>query len=358
MELADEADFALSNDNEAVYFSKIKESFEMEKEAALQLMEQFGLEPSRSILFKSAAYLAIECNELREAERMISFALAGNPPLEIAEELRNLYEQVNFKRHLQLKGVSLEEDELQLAIAGNEVGLGVVESEEFVKRVDFAEKMIFRVAERIARHPFKARAKVPEHLHLYMSVPRAASFAVSLKIGSMETETKEDYPAKNEIIKEIFDCLDVFNNEGEKGLKDLIKDDDYLRNFIGLTRELAPDGDRINLVGFTAVIGKQHREIVIEKTKSQIKIPSKKRKKINLDELKDITVEGILTFADKKGERFKINNEEEGITYTVLIEKGLCDIVKPYWDEYVKIEGKLKDKKKHILIFQNILSLG
>jgi hypothetical protein len=36
------------------------------------------------------AVLAIECFELREAERLIGLALAGNPLINIANELRDL----------------------------------------------------------------------------------------------------------------------------------------------------------------------------------------------------------------------------------------------------------------------------
>jgi hypothetical protein len=49
---------------------------------------QLDLEPTRSFLRRST--LALECNELREAERLISRALSGFPPIDIAEELRNL----------------------------------------------------------------------------------------------------------------------------------------------------------------------------------------------------------------------------------------------------------------------------
>jgi hypothetical protein len=36
----------------------------------------------------------MECGEAREAERLIAIALSGNPPGEIAEELRDLWQQV------------------------------------------------------------------------------------------------------------------------------------------------------------------------------------------------------------------------------------------------------------------------
>lgn len=52
-----------------------------------------GVEPSRSVLLRSAACLALQCSGLgedREAEQLIALGLAGDPPAEIADELRAL----------------------------------------------------------------------------------------------------------------------------------------------------------------------------------------------------------------------------------------------------------------------------
>ncbi|HEX5271222.1 MAG TPA: hypothetical protein VFW33_12065, partial [Gemmataceae bacterium] len=57
-----------------------------------------SLEPTRSVLHRSAASLALECGEYREAERLIATALAGSPPETIAEELRDLLHRVYFDR--------------------------------------------------------------------------------------------------------------------------------------------------------------------------------------------------------------------------------------------------------------------
>jgi hypothetical protein len=105
-----------------------KEAFELEKKAALMAKDEKIGEPSESIYLKSAACLALDCKEYREAEKLISLALAGEPPYEIAEELRNLLEDVNFHRHLQLNGIELNQSELQLVVSGNAVGYGMAKS--------------------------------------------------------------------------------------------------------------------------------------------------------------------------------------------------------------------------------------
>lgn len=71
-----------------------KEAFKKESEAALQLVNQFELEPSRSLMFKGAAILAFQAELYREAEKMVSFGLSGNPPEKIVQELREIQFQI------------------------------------------------------------------------------------------------------------------------------------------------------------------------------------------------------------------------------------------------------------------------
>ncbi|NJM77199.1 MAG: hypothetical protein HC852_17215 [Acaryochloridaceae cyanobacterium RU_4_10] len=40
--------------------------------------------------FSPPIVMGLECSELREAERLIGRALSGNPPMDIANELRDL----------------------------------------------------------------------------------------------------------------------------------------------------------------------------------------------------------------------------------------------------------------------------
>lgn len=66
-------------------------AFQYEREAAMLLLNDYDIEPTRSVLFRSAASLALNFEDCREAERMIAFGLSGNPPPEILEELRELF---------------------------------------------------------------------------------------------------------------------------------------------------------------------------------------------------------------------------------------------------------------------------
>ena len=94
MELADEGDIAKRQGNLEQAKRWYREALEYERLAAEAVAPTLTLEPTRSVLHRSAASLAIDCEEWREAERLIAVALSGNPPEEIADELRDLLQQV------------------------------------------------------------------------------------------------------------------------------------------------------------------------------------------------------------------------------------------------------------------------
>jgi hypothetical protein len=96
MRLADEADKSRRAGDLQAAREQLRQAFEQERQAAQLSAADLTLEPTRSVLHRSAASLAVECGALREAERLIAGALAGNPPEEIAEELRDLLEKVYF----------------------------------------------------------------------------------------------------------------------------------------------------------------------------------------------------------------------------------------------------------------------
>ena len=91
MDLAFKADRARSQGAEREAGRLYREALELELEAIRKLEEP--VEPARSVLHRSAAWLALDCGDARQAEKLAAAALAEQPPHEIAEELRNVREQ-------------------------------------------------------------------------------------------------------------------------------------------------------------------------------------------------------------------------------------------------------------------------
>ena len=80
---------------------KASELFEraLEKEiAAISALDEY-VEPTYSVLHRSAATLALDCNQYHKAGKLAAKALAKEPPAEIAEELRDVLNQANSQLH-------------------------------------------------------------------------------------------------------------------------------------------------------------------------------------------------------------------------------------------------------------------
>lgn len=79
----------------------------MEKEAAEDLVSELNGEPTRGVLFRSAAYLAFRLQRYDEASELIDAGLLGVPFPEIAVELRGLKEQISRRTRSERPVISM-----------------------------------------------------------------------------------------------------------------------------------------------------------------------------------------------------------------------------------------------------------
>lgn len=342
-----------SNYEEAEHLYEKALFYELE---AIQILDQTDAsEPTYSVLHRSAATLALDCNNPKKAEQIVAKALSHNPPKEIAEELRDLFEQVNFRRHLLRRGIVLDEDEMQMSLAGKEVGFGVVNSEEFLQRVQNASKIIYRLVERRQNKPFRERGRIRKALkddyEVFVSVPRAASFSITLKLGRPTSQQKlPGFSSVPEIIDEFMNLMDLVNRDAVKEIKECIPDEAYFRNFVGLSKLIAPDGENVSMVGFTATRKGQDKFVEVTRPKKEIITP--KGDTPAEIEPKTRTVKGHLLFADgTHGESglIKIVDETTKKPHLIKVPEGMMsDIVKPMWDSIVIVTGSKEGRYIHL----------
>lgn len=340
MDLAETAAMAKLRGESEQAADLFRQAFEYERSAANLVASDFSAEPTRSILYRSAASLALDHGDVREAERLIATALTGDPPQDIAEELRDLLEQVYFQRHLNLRGWALDADEVQMSIAGKAVGYGIASSDEFIDRVQNFEKLIYRTVERKSGTKYREKGNpkkaIRKDFEVYMSVPRAASFAVSLKIGLTQPQLSLDLG----ILDELLNCLELFDKANDEALREQIPEEPYYRNFVGLARKLSPDGDDVNVVGFTTLRNGHERKVALTRSRGQDHSVEHMVTTEQPTEL--VTVQGSLRFADStKGQTGRIRLvEERGKTHDIIVPEGMMsDIVKPLWDDDVVVKG-------------------
>jgi hypothetical protein len=192
-----------------------------------------------------------------------------------------------------------------------------------------------------------------------MSVPRAASFAVSLKIGKPENkeESQGKFPDMEpavDVLNEMVTCLDLVSHGDEKTLREKIPDDMYYENFIQLARQIAPDGKNVSQVGITVLRGGKEKSVAFQRHREQIPVFIKSISEE--PEGKEVQITGSLQFADaiSKESSIKLVEKDTGKRHTVFVrESMMSDIVRPLWEYMVVVTGTrsgkgiiLKDIKK------------
>ncbi len=336
-------------------------AFEFEKQAYILFASQSDEEPTRSVLLRSAASLAMMAGLNEEAEKLIALAISGNPPEEILDELRDLFQTVNFKRHLDLKGIELNSNEIQFSLAGNDVGHGIIRSDEFLHRIDAIEKIAIRTADRLRNIPFRERLTMSKskiiEFEPYLSAPRAASFAVTIQFGDTQTQSSiEEGTSQFIVLNDILDNITLINEGNYDQLNKNIPDESYRNNFTALVKKLAPDGDRIKTVGFTAMRGNQVIQVPLKKSSSMIDIPLGKTDIVinNLEEDLIFELRGTLSYAYSKNNTIKLTDENNK-DHSLIVPQGLLsDIVKPYFEDFVLIKCKRIKNKIHLLEIDKI----
>ena len=326
--------------------------------AAIDELSEYD-EPTYSILHRSAGTLALDCNDLRTAERMAARALAKDPPPDVAQELRDLLEQIHFRSHLELKGITLGQDELQINLTGPAVGFGLVNSDEFLTRVGDSSRLIHRIVERRTKKPFRERGRagrtIEKNYELFVSAPRAASFSVTLRLGSPIGQQPfpelVDAPA---VVDEFMDLMGLANDSNVSEIRNRIPEPAYFRNFMGLAKKIAPDGDRIRQVGFTVVRSGSQRSVGITRCAKEFGyvIPESP-----VVESEAVTVRGMLRYADatQGNNEIKVIDEKKHPHRVKIPEGMMSDIVRPMWDSMVEITGRRENNR---IVLNDIQEVG
>lgn len=348
MEAADLADLARLRGDMDTHGARIREAFDLERRAA-NLLAGSDLEPSRSVLHRSAASLALECREHREAERLIATGLGGSPPEEVLDELRSLFQDVHFHQHLQAEGISLAE-EFQYTMIGGQVGEGIAPSAEFMRRFDILDKLVFRTAERKANKPFRTQGRrdssIQASVELFVKVPKAASFAIGFRVGRKGFLPGMD-PAVD-VVDDMLRCFDHFARAEVEPLKHLIPDKDYFDNFVSLATRLAPDGKHVGTTGLSGMAAGRPRAIVL---KPESGTPFKPPEDATLPrEVDRVTIEGMLLLADAERSQYGLIEVvgPNGKTRFKVSPAIMSDVVRPFFGSVVVVTGHKKGKTYHL----------
>jgi hypothetical protein len=300
-----------------------------EAQAAELIPEGKSSEPTRSILYRSAASLAYQCKEFSIAVRLIAKGLSGFPTPQIEQELKDLYEQISFEDHLQVRGVTLADEDFQLSMRGKSVGLGTIFYDEFLRRIRATRTIVERTVQRIMGATYQRYGQVLKVYRPFVPVLSTAeqhSFAITIKLGVAKNEPFPLFVNASQVIDEVLINIELVNNSEENKLRKKIQQNDYYQNFLAMTLEIAPDGDKINFVGFISA----RRTVSLTRKRMEIEIPPEVEK--SDVERTQIRVEGVLDYATARKQSEAIGlTTEECDEYNIIVQEGLDDLVRSYF---------------------------
>lgn len=353
MDLAELAMFARIRGDVTTAENLNRQALLCEKEAADLHAQESAVEPTRSVLYRSAASLALDCGETEMAERLIIIGLSGEPPVEIADEMKDLFERANFLRHLELKGFVLDPMQMQFSIAGNAISYGMAPADQFINRVTSTKTLLLRTAERRRQRPFRERGRAvdvaKDDAEIFLSTPNAASFAVTFRMGRPQLAF-DGMDESVALIDEFLDCLEVFNRGEDTELKQRVGNEAYYRNFVGLVRNIAPDGDDINLVGFTVIRNGQERKVAVTRKRAEVPLLSPSDGSDGSLSTRREVIKGVLRFADALDSNTIKVQDEHNKKHRIIVPEGLLnDIVKPLWNDTVAVEVSIVGREKHLV---------
>lgn len=235
---------------------------------------------------------------------------------------------------------------------GDEVGFGTILTEAFIDRVKDFERIIYRTVERLQNKVFRERGAadrtIQEGYSLYMKAIRAQSFAVTLQLGKQMQLPGMDLSSV--VVDEVIQCFELINNGQEEELKEKIPQESYYLNFVNLAKRIAPDGEKVSMVGLTKVRGTKEVKLALTKRRREISVISKTEDTQGESGRQQIEIIGRLLFADAKKSQGKIQViDESGVAKSVIVPEGMMDdIVKPLWDEFVVVKGYQEKKKIYL----------
>lgn len=326
MEYADEADILRLEGNREQFLHFTRLALEQETAAADLMLNEKDIEPTRSVLYRSAATLAHQCEMYEEAKRLIHAALGGNAPPEIEFQLNDLLGNVK----LALSSIHLSDKYLRLTLDGNDIAFGRAPAKQLATRILSIEDMLH----------VTANAPIP----LYYDAIGAASFFVDLTVSRESQQTLPGFDNFDDVVEPFLKSLDLLNRGEIEALEDKIANPRQFGDFVKAARELAPDGDSISSVNLQARIAGRVQAITFERSQdelSEIPLPAVPKDKIEIRPTEEpVRRVGLLQRADGSfGSVCELHTDNDGTWIIEVGEEIIHEVLGNFWKKRVVVEG-------------------
>jgi hypothetical protein len=306
-----------------------KEAFHYEAIAVQHV--PLDMQPTRAILIRSCATLAYDAGDLVAAEKYVALGLFEDSPDAIKTELRELYDNVNFGKHLQANGSELSESEFRITLDGPAVAYGLAPADEVMTRLVALENLLTRLRENQLHIPYREHGSpqrlVRETMPTYFEAPQAASYAITIRLGH-PVRQEMMFDSGGDTISQFITYMEMFANSRVAELSEAISSMPYYRNFIANARKLVPDGKRIKTVGLSKSAPHGIRVLALRGMPSA----DWNVRRSEGTENRDIRINGVLCRADGASNDNTIGIKgDDGVMHKVHVPQGLEEIVRQLW---------------------------
>lgn len=331
-----------------------REAYTYEQKALNTLVDGPRIEPTRSILYQSAASLAYQAHMFAEAERLIILGLNGTPPPYVKEQLYHLLTSVRFQQRLNQEDFMSEKtNSFHISLFGNAVGFGTIWYDEFQNRMASVLEIVERNIQRHSHRIYQRGGAIKDRPFIPVLQPiQEGNVIVTIQLVPSDTVAKPMFISPEQAISDLMIGVKYINESNMEALEELISDDTYRQNFVANAKRIAPDGDRITLVGLsyedsTVSFTRPSQEILLDSTK-----PSMAMEETN--EFQYVEITGTLDMASQKKSSI-ILTDDTGKEHSIQIGEGLDSYVRSFFGYRVVITGTSDGKSIRLINLQQVL---
>lgn len=345
-QLANKARIAQFDGDETVYSSLIEQAFQKESESAILLRE----DPSHhmfAILHRSAATLAYRCADFRAAELLIAHGLAGDPNQHVKEELYDLLGKVRLSSKLTTTDLLDNDSDLVLTLQGVEPDAGLLDYKLLPRLVTKCAVLLRNTIGFVYDFGFQELSQVDKKYRLLTSTPAKGSYKVGIKLAHQAQLPLPNFGGFDEVLSKLIENVRLLADGDIEQLQRNFNDNSYFNNFLGLAKEVAPDGERVTAVAMEAAIQGQKQSVLLDRARSELSamyLPPANEATPTEYRISDEqeTVVGLLQYADATRAHGEVKlRDDDGKWWQIVVPEGLAeDVVKPYFGDRVQVKGR------------------
>lgn len=326
----------------------VKQALMHEVMAAEQVPFAPESEPTRSILYRSAASLAFQAQDFEYTLRLIGEALRGYPPPSVIDELTSLWSSVQHQKYLEDSGIVSIETGVEIRIAGPVVGNAQIPYGELDQRIDALTMLTDRSTDFLQNKDFSRRRPRSNALGLRptLSNVRPGSFIADINFQA-DAHQLSLFTTIEDVISLVIDSVEKSDAGDIGALISLFRgNESYAANANKAVMQLAPDGQGIREVTVTT----SRKNVTLDTPSAFMDAFTPSLSKEEPESSRVLTAIGNINQPDRQKDTIDFLPEDGSKPIpTIYVHEALVDFVLRYWPERVEIEYRETSKQKELL---------